>query len=158
MFQGALTVAFCSSSNRDIFHSKEQITGNKPFFLGGGVRVPPPTPWKRGISGGMRLRHDHKTPSTVAFRTMPGKGQSGILLFGVAVARGGEPSSPRSAINFFVRAEREAGSSEVRLRRPRKLTFHDFSLSFCVQAFSKGNMTKKNIRYGRTMISRIRWN
>ena len=57
---------------------------------------------------------------------MPGKGRSGILLFGVAVARDGEPSSPRSAVNFFVRAEMEVRSSEVGLWRPRKLTFHGF--------------------------------
>ena len=77
-----------------------QYTSN----FGGFGGCPPPSPPLVGRGGGkshgMRLRHDHKTPSTVAFQNNAGEKDSREEYCMGCVPRGvGGPSSPRSAIN-----------------------------------------------------------
>ena len=109
--------------------------------------APPPPPLDRGgyctgCDYGTATRLHPPSPSEQCRR----KGQLGILLLGVGVARGGEPGSPRSAINFFVRAEREALSSEVGLWRPRKLTFHGFLAIILCAGLSQKVISRRKSR------------
>ena len=61
----------------------------------------------------MRLRHDHKTPSTVAFRTMTGKGQLGILLYEVGAARGRWAQFTRLGYKVYCQLHMTGGFTEI---------------------------------------------